>query len=171
MTWPQPDEIIFSEKTSALTKSSVWRLTISKLNFTEIIPPTKGLLVKWLENGEGIELQNQQSSLINWAGQSIGDFPFLVLPDKCAWKTNALYCFLFSTADFNPKTNWPDDYFQNAIATQDALYKINSNNLASPQLIFSPEIKNPLDATNLKILGQQILFLNRYDNQLYSLGI
>jgi hypothetical protein len=170
--WLRPQEIIFSEKPSALTSSSAWRLDLTNLAFTKIIPPGNGLLLKWLKNDLGLKFQNQKSSLINWAGQIINDFPFLALPDKCAWRGDTLYCFLFSDGiGIGPKTNWPDDYLQKAVYTKDALYKLDLNDLTKPQLIFTPNEQAPIDATILKILGNQILFINRYDNHLYSLEI
>lgn len=171
MDWLKPEEIIFSEKPSTLTLGSVWRLELSKLNFQEIISPGRGLFLKWLKDDLGLKFQKQKSSLINWAGQVINDFPFLVLPDKCIFRADSLYCFLFSTNGLSPKTNWPDDYLQKAVYTKDDFYKIDLNNLTNPQLIFSQWAGKTIDATNLKILGNQILFLNRYDNNLYGLEL
>jgi hypothetical protein len=169
--WLRPEEIIFSEKPSALTLSSAWRLNISKLNFTEIISPGRGLLLRWLKDDLGLKFQNSESSLINWAGQVINELPFLALPDKCVFKSDALYCFLFSSGNLSRKTNWPDDYLQGVIYTKDDFYKIDLNNLAEPQLIFNQWGGKAIDATNLKIFGNQILFLNRYDNNLYGLEL
>lgn len=170
MDWLRSEEIIFSDKPSALTINSVWRLNLPKLIFDEIVSPGRGLSLKWLKDDLGLKFQNKKSSLINWAGQAINDFPFLVLPDKCVFKTDYLYCFLFSADGISPKANWPDDYLQGAIYTKDDLYKIDLNNLAEPQLIFSQWGKN-IDAVNLETLGNQILFINRYDNQLYGLEL
>ena len=92
--WLRPDEIIFTDKPSSLVAGSAWRLNLSKLNFDEIISPGAGLIIKWLKDDLGLKFQNQKSSLINWAGQTINDFSFMVLPDKCVLKSDFLYCFL-----------------------------------------------------------------------------
>ena len=170
MDWLRPDEIIFTDKPSNLAMGSAWRLNLSKLNFDEIVPPGNGLIIKWLKDDLGLKFQNQKSSLINWAGQVINDFPFMILPDKCVLKSNSLYCFLFTPT--SPKTNWPDDYFQKSIYTNDGFYKFDLNNLTAPELVFDPTTAGKIiDAANLKTLGNKILFINRYDNQLYSLEI
>ena len=170
MDWLRPDEIIFTDKPSSLVMGSAWRLNLSKLNFDEIVPPGNGLIIKWLKDDLGLKFQNQKSSLINWAGQVINDFPFMILPDKCVLKSNSLYCFLFTPT--SPKTNWPDDYLQKSIYTNDGFYKFDLNNLTAPELVFDPTTEGKIiDAANLKTLGNKILFINRYDNLLYSLGI
>ncbi|MDP3052723.1 MAG: hypothetical protein Q8N22_02055 [bacterium] len=172
MNWLIPDEIIFTGKPSNSVMGSAWRLNFAKptkTTFTEIVPPGTGLMIKWLKEDSGLKFQNQKSSLINWTGQTINNFSIMVLPDKCVLKSDSLYCFLFTSA--NPKINWPDDYLQKSIYTIDALYKFNLNNLVAPELIFAPTEGKIIDASDLKILGDQILFINRYDNQLYSLEV
>jgi hypothetical protein len=169
MDWLRPDEIIFTDKPSSLVMGSAWRLNLSKLNLDEIISPGNGLMIKWLKDDLGLKFQNQKSSLINWAGQTINNFPFMVLPEKCVLKSDFLYCFLFSSD--NPKINWPDDYLQKSIYTNDGFYKFDLNNLTVPELVFDQWGEKSIDASNLKLLGNQILFINRYDNQLYSLEI
>lgn len=168
--WLRPDEIIFSDKPSSLAPGSAWRLNLSKLNFDEIIPSGNGLMIKWLNEDLGLKFQNQKSSLINWGGQVINDFPFMVLPDKCVLKSDSLYCFLFTPA--SPKIKWPDNYLQKSVYTQDALYKFNLNNLTAPELVFDAALKGKtIDASDLRLFGNQILFINRYDNLLYGLEI
>ncbi len=168
--WLRPDEIIFTDKPSSLVAGSAWRLNLSKLNFDEIISPGAGLIIKWLKDDLGLKFQNQKSSLINWAGQTINDFSFMVLPDKCVLKSDFLYCFLF--APTNPKTNWPDDYLQKSVYTEDDLYKFNLNNLTAPELVFESATEGKiLDTSMTKLLGNQILFINRYDNRLYGLEV
>ena len=168
--WLRPDEIIFTDKPSSLVAGSAWRLNLSKLNFDEIISPGAGLIIKWLKDDLGLKFQNQKSSLINWAGQTINDFSFMVLPDKCVLKSDFLYCFLFTPT--SPKTNWPDDYLQKSVYTEDDLYKFNLNNLTAPELVFESATEGKiLDTSMTKLLGNQILFINRYDNRLYGLEV
>lgn len=173
MEWLTPDEIIFTDKPSNLTMGSAWRLNFAKttkIAFTEIVSPGNGLMIKWLKNDLGLKFQNQQSSLINWAGQIMNNFSITVLPDKCVLMPNSLYCFLFTPT--NPKTNWPDDYLQKAVYTADNLYKFNLNdNSTNPIFVFAPIEGKIIDAADLKILGNKILFINRYDNLLYGLEI
>ncbi|MEK7624191.1 MAG: hypothetical protein AAB404_00460 [Patescibacteria group bacterium] len=168
--WLMPDELVFTDKPSSLAMGSAWRFNLSKLNFDEIVPPGNGLMIKWLKDDLGLKFQNQKSSLINWAGQAINDFPFMALPDKCVLKIDSLYCFLFTPA--SPKTKWPDDYLQKSTFTNDSLYKFNLGNLTAPELVFENTIEGKIiDASNLKLLGNQILFTNRYDSLLYGLEI
>lgn len=173
MEWTKPDTMIFSDKSSNSTMGSAWRLDFAKLAnpaFSEIVSPGAGLMIQWLKEDLGLKFQNQQSSLINWAGQLINSFSLMVLPDKCVLKSNFLYCFLFSPA--SSKINWPDDYLQKSIYTKDALYKFDlSDNLSNPTLVFIPAGGKFIDANNSQTIGNQILFINRYDNQLYSLEI
>jgi len=173
MEWLTPDEIIFTNKPSSLVMGSAWRLNFAKptkTTFTEIVPPGTGLMIKWLKEDLGLKLQNQKNNLINWAGQTINKFPIMIVPDKCTLKSNSLYCFLFTST--NPKINWPDDYLQKSVYTKDNLYKFDLDNLTAPELIFdSATAGRTIDATDVKILGNQILFINRYDNQLYGLEV
>jgi hypothetical protein len=175
MDWLTPDEIFFTDKPSGLVEGSAWRLNFAKptnTTFTEIIPPGNSLMIKWLKDDLGIKFQNQQSSLINWAGQTINNFSVMVLPNKCVSKSDSFYCFLFiDTIPRTSKINWPDDYFQKTIYTRDGLYKFDPKNLTEPQLVFDQWGEKNIDATNIKTVGNQILFINRYDNQLYSLEI
>ena len=168
------NQIFFSEKPAALAMGSAWRLdfpTAAKTTFTQIVAPGKGLLIKWLANNLGLKLQNQQRSLINSAGQTTGNISYLALPDKCAIKDNSLYCFLFNSN--NSKTIWPDDYLKKAVYTQDNLYKFDlSNPTNKPTLVFDViGAGKTIDASEVKISGNQIFFVNRYDNLLYSLDI
>ncbi len=101
MEWLTPNEIIFTDKPSNLIMSSAWRLNFAKPTnpvFTEIIQPGNGLMIKWLKDDLGLKFQNQQSSLINWAGQIMNNFSAMILPDKCVLKSDSLYCFLFTPA-------------------------------------------------------------------------
>jgi len=171
--WLKPDEIIFSDKPSGSVMGSAWRLNFTKPaspNFMEVVSPGNGLMIKWLEENLGLKFQNQKSSLINWAGQTINNFSIMVLPEKCVLKSEFLYCFLFTPA--GQKISWPDDYLQRSVYTADNLYKLGLDNLTEPKLIFNPVTEEKIiDAAKLKIFGNQIFFINRYDNQLYSLEL
>lgn len=167
MEWLKPDEIIFTQRASISADSAVWRLGLSKLAFSEVVPSVKGLLVKWLRENLGLKFQNQKTDLITNEGKVIYNFPFLVLPDKCLATKESVYCFLFG---LKQGVELPDDYWQKVFYSRDSLFKFDLNNLQAPQLVFDNWGKE-IDAFHPRLLGEQILFVNRYDNLLYGLEV
>ena len=139
-------------------------------------------------NGGRLSLVNAQGSLIN-------SISFLTLPSKCAFDTRTqnqtsptstvktavtssamssaparyLYCAIPRDGAKLRTATMPDDYNKKKFFTSDNFYKINlaDGNLAQ---VFSDPSRS-LDATNLKIFGDYLFFVNRYDQRLYWISL
>lgn len=174
LSWIKNEEILFYETPSANLATSLYSINIANKTIKPLIKSEYGLTVNWSLDGKfGIKLTNTNrvpsSVLIDASGNELAGLSSLLFPPKCQILERAkIYCGI-------PKTipggiALPDDYYKNAIYFQDELYLID---LASGKasVIFNNRNNILIDASRLTIGNDQLLFINRYDNKLYSLDL
>lgn len=170
ISWISPDIILFHDKPSVRVPGSVWRYTISAKRLDPLITNVPGLWISWDKTASsGIKFVGKpQSSLevINLKGEIVYTSPFLTFPDKCALAGKALYCAVPQTPPRDD--NLPDAYLKRSFYTNDNIYEMD---LASKQqtLIFANSPVK-LDIIDLRVDGQKMYFINRYDQKLYQLS-
>lgn len=158
--------------------------------------PAVGILFTAKQNNQGGVF-----ALVDQSGKETKSFSFLTLPSKCVFyesnpvisasSTNtsssasttksspppaskpssqqSLLCAIprdRRPLDLNPL---PDAYLKNALYTSDDIYSIDPAD-GTLKLVFNDKAKN-IDASNLKVFGRTLYFVNRYDKKLYSLPL
>lgn len=173
LTWLDPSEILLLISTpSADIPSSLWSINLKSKTLKPLIRDEMGLVINWSKNGDsGIKLNNinlkPKINLIDNLANVLQEFNFVTLPEKCALEENKIYCgvpkFLRSGLVL------PDDYYKKAVYFKDDLYLIDliTNEIS---LLYSGD-ETLIDARHLILDGGQILFINQYDDRLYSLQL
>lgn len=171
LEWVLPDLIYLKEKPSAEIAGSLWSFDIKKLTFKQIIKDENGLMAKWAPDGRrGLKFTGNgitnSLTLIDNQNALLKKWPFVTLPSKCALDNDSGYCAV--PAFIQPRTKLPDEYLKQQINFTDVIYSINLNSGAS-EIVFENE--TAIDADNLLLNGQQLIFINRYNQKLYSLEL
>ncbi len=174
LSWIKSDKIYLQSKPTSASSLETWsadpvKKTLKKLDILGSALDT--IMLRWFKkSGLGLRLSaptvnTTNLSLVHVAGAELLGLPFKTLPDKCAFaNADLLYCAVPN--NLPARANLPDDYFQKKIFTTDSIISYNLETLEE-RVLFSGEV----DATELNILGNQLFFINRYDEKIYSLKI
>ncbi|MBT9171290.1 MAG: hypothetical protein DDT18_01663 [Actinobacteria bacterium] len=179
LDWILPETVILTPKPSAFSAVSAWNVDIKNKTFKPLWPiDLSGLMINWsidgrtdgklgLQFNSGKEGSKDSLILINEKGEKRANLDFLTLPNKCFFAEPKIYCAV--PLEIPKDTILPDDYLKRAVYFKDFLYQIdiNQNSLSD---IFSAS-EPVIDAVRLFISGNQLLFINRYDDRLYSLEL
>ncbi len=175
LKWIENNAILLVPKPSFDFSSEIWKINIKTKTLLKLMSD-KGMMVGWSKFGDlGLKFSaaannSYNFSLIDNSGVDKAAFKFLTFPDKCLISgPSQIYCAVPRNQDVFSRLVFPDDYLKRGVYFQDGIYQID---LAQNkfQTLFQEE--SPLiDAVNLKISGNRLLFINRYDNRLYSLAI
>jgi len=174
LNWVSPSEVIIIERPSSKYISSAWLINLSTKRI-EKITSGKGLIIN---QGGGWRLRSAYGvgddslSLIKAeTNKVVSSFKFKTLASKCMINQDNIYCAVPSQLPSN--IILPDDYLSKAFMSNDIIYSFNIN--TESQLLESKIIYNEsdviVDATDIKIVDDQLYFINRYNQRLYSLKI
>ncbi|MDP1689313.1 MAG: hypothetical protein Q8L47_04265 [bacterium] len=172
ITWASSDVILFKEKPAARIPSSIWKYTISSKNFEPLITGQNGLWLEWNKTvNYGIKFTNVEDGrleVIDARGENIFTLPFITFPDKCVLNADSLYCAVPQIPPLSKEL--PDDYLKRAFYTNDLFYKADLKS-GKLELLFGVSASPLLDVKDLKIEGNKLYFINRYDKKLYQLSL
>lgn len=131
-----------------------------------------GLVIQWSANDElGIKLNSvnnrPQTSLIDGNGVTLSQLTFVTLPSKCLIEELKIYCAV--PKNIGEGLKLPEDYYKKAVYFDDTFYLINLSDGSVSELKSDLELK--IDAEHLELRNNQLLFKNRLDSKLYSLGL
>lgn len=175
LKWINDNNIVFMPKSSFDFISEVWDYNIQAKTFSKIAGGS-GLMLNWSKFGDvalefsAAQNKNYSLSLIDNNGNIKGGFKFLTFPDKCFISSpSQIYCAVSRDQNAFNGLTLPDDYLKRGIYFKDGIYQVDITQNKF-QALFEGE--DPvIDATNLTLDGSKLLFINRYDNKLYSLDI
>jgi len=170
--WLKDNELLFSEDPSVENNGRMYSFNLTNKTFKTLIGGEFGLAIKWAKDGHlGIKINSDQRvpklSLIDEFGSPIANFTFLSVPEKCLIDAQKIYCGV-------PKNTrsgmvLPDDFYSKKYYFIDDIFELDLPTGAITKLFDGNEIA--IDATNLKIKDNSLLFINRYDNKVYSLKL
>lgn len=175
IVWTAADKIILTPKPSYLTEGQVWAVDI-KAKTLDFLVSGQGLMVNWANDGRlGIKFavsgsgRDSRSTLIDAKGVDKASFDFLALPDKCFFPKPKIYCAIprFHNAIRDPLL--PDDYLKRAVYYKDFIYQIDVDANSFEPLYDS--VEPAIDARRLNLNGNELFFINRYDNKIYGLEL
>ncbi|MDI6717726.1 MAG: hypothetical protein QMD86_01605 [Patescibacteria group bacterium] len=176
LKWVENDRLLLVPKPSFDTESDMWEFNLKAKTFSKLLS-NRGLMASWSKFGDiGLKFSANENhsynfGLIDNKGQTKANFQFKTFPDKCFISSpSQIYCAISRNQDvFFGTAIFPDDYLKRSILFKDGIYQID---LTSNKLQALYEEEEPvIDAVNLSILGNKLLFMNRYDGKLYSLDL
>ena len=179
LDWILPETVILAPKPSTFSAVSAWSVDIKNKTFKPLWPiDLSGLMVNWSIDGRtdeklglrfnsGKEGNKDSLIMINEKGEKRANFDFLTLPNKCFFAEPKIYCAV--PLEIPKDTILPDDYLKKAVYFKDFLYQIDVSQNSLSEIFSAPE--PIIDATRLFVSNNQLLFINRYDNRLYSLEL
>lgn len=181
--------LVFDAQAQALTPISLALPGLESIWSTATtVIPSEGLIFSANNSGAGGNLQ-----LDDISGDTLQNLTIATLPSKCGFgittstasqtssgngtttaPTTAsstsylnLYCGIPRNTTAFSSARLPDDYEQLALFTSDDIYSINTETGAI-NIIWNDQSQN-VDVSNLQVLGNSLFFINRYNNELYSL--
>lgn len=175
LTWVNNDMVLLSSKPSKDYVSDIWSLNLKTKSLTKIFSGN-GIMLGWDKFGEmGLKFQNLSEkrlsfAVVNKKGEEKGAIKAITFPEKCFISSvTQFYCGISQDQTIFSKVDFPDDYLNRNVSFKDGIYQIDilSNTLVPLYISENPilDIKNPV------LNGNQLLFINRYDNRLYSLSL
>jgi hypothetical protein len=172
LDWLNASKILFHSDTSIETRGYVYSFDLITKTLTTLINGENGLSVNWAKDGTmGIKInttdRKPKTSLIDNFGSNIANFTFLTLPEKCLIDSQKIYCGI--PQNINSGATLPDDYYNKSKYFIDDIFELDLPTGKITKIFDGSQVA--LDAYNLKIKGSSLLFINRYDNKLYSLNL
>lgn len=174
LLWPEANTILLVPKPSYTYRNDIFIVDIKNKT---INPFTSGYgsMLNWSKDGGEFGLKfesdikgaNRTLSLIDNAGVTRANMGFATLPNKCSIGVEKIYCAIPQSYTSFQEPALPDDYLKRAAYATDFIYVIDiaQNSFSS---IFT-EAEPALDAIHFTPFDGQLLFMNRYDDRVYSL--
>ncbi len=167
------DSLLIAERPASFYAGRLWKLNLKTLELSLLFSPANGALVSWDSSDELLFRYTAPDKFAIYNEQLKSVYPvlFTTVPWKCD-AAGIVYCFV--PQEFPPglgSTQLPDDYLQRRFFTIDNLYQI-SESVGDTELILRSGTGSnidPLDAKNLRVSGDTLYFINRYDDGLYRL--
>ncbi len=145
-------------------------------HFSRIAGPLNGLVALASPSGKWVLISFTSDDAIhmNLVNTSTGEdmpLPVATIADKCVWTSDdsAIYCGIPQNP--TPGLNYPDDWYQGAVAFSDRIWKIQVvGRYAQLVLDFPTETKDSLDAEALAVdpSNNVLVFVNKNDGSLWS---
>ncbi|MBI4087660.1 MAG: hypothetical protein HY434_02410 [Candidatus Liptonbacteria bacterium] len=198
LNWVRQSHILLVEKSSAAVTGAMWMYDTASGKLT-LVSEGLGLQSFWNETSTNVGLVFSAArsghggilSLIDALGNVVKRLRLATLPSKCAFgreqtmpqtsdaasssspnasgSSDVLYCAVPRDANAFSKARLPDDYSKKALFTADDLYKIDLSQ-GNIMPIFNDE-SQLFDASNLKVFGQNLFFVNRLDSKVYAVSL
>ncbi len=175
LRWPTTTAVYISQKPSGYANQTVLSFDPKNIIFKPFAEGN-GLILKWNDTASyGLLFSTSDAGkaptlkLINKEAIVIGAFPKLTLPEKCVFshKAAALYCAVPS--EFSLTAVWPDDYYQAAFNTEEAIYQINPESLEAQPLISSAIFE--VSGIDLNQDESALIFYDKTSSKLYGLEL
>lgn len=175
ISWPQKDVLYMAQRPSADSISDMWRVDLKTKTIKKFLSD-RGLMVRWAPFGTRAlkftttEGRVHKLALIDDKGVEQAAVKFVTLPNKCVMTgPTQMYCAIPRDQGALAKMALPDDYLKRKVYFKDGIYQIDITNNGIRAIY--EEDAPAIDATDLTVLNDRILFINRYDRKLYSLKL
>lgn len=176
--WPAASRLAVRTRPSGLAQSVVYLVNLSDKKMEKIFNETYGLTLLWSPLGDKVlfsetnsQGKNLKLKIADNKGRVIGETKLATLPEKCVWSQDNRVFFCAVPRVIPDKAVLPDDYYKGLLNLADDFYKINME--TGQSYLLTEESSNNYDAVNL-LLNQQedyLIFVNKKNNLLYSLGL
>ena len=174
LKWLTADQILLIPQPSSQINGEIWSVSV-KNKTINLLASGRGIMANFADDASwGLKFnvgpapdRTPSLQLIDKDGSQKANFEFSTLPDKCLITLSALYCAI--PQNLTSKINLPDDFLKKAAYFKDAIYRIDINQNSS-EIIYSGD-EPIIDAVRFSLIGNRLLFINRYDKKLYSLEL
>ena len=177
--WIAPRKILISSPPSGQAENQIWVLDLED-NTLGLAASGKGLMTQWSPDGalgllsEAIGERTLQLRLIDNSGAVMANIiSFVTLPEKCLISDPQIYCAIPKRYNSITSPIMPDDYLKRAVYSIDKFSLINfsaEEQTSNTTLIFNEE-EPAIDAIHLSFFENKLIFINRYDDRIYSLEL
>jgi len=174
LKWLTSNKILLVSKPSSQIVGEIWEIDINKKTM-RLFADGYGLMINWAkDNSLGLKFSVTQKgeselNLIDSAGVAKASLGFSTLPDKCLIGLAKIYCAIPQNYNAVKAPLLPDDYLKKAVYFEDKIYEIDIK--ANSFLEIPIGAETVIDAVNLSLAGNAVIFMNRYDNKLYKLDL
>lgn len=174
LLWTIKDKIFLVSKPSYQYAGEIWAVDI-KIKKLDLLAAGRGLMINWSPDGErGLMFKNTKGNsyemnLIDKSGSALAKIESIVLPTKCLVLQSKMYCAVSQGHNSFNDPKLPDDYLKRAVYFKDAFYLFDITDNSSEFLFASNQ--PAIDALNLSLAGNNLLFINKYDDKIYSLEL
>ncbi len=172
--WLSSNKILLVPKMLTEAEMEIWSVDLKTKN-TVRFSAGNGLIFSFSKLGDlGIEFNTNSDkpklSLIDGNGTRLADFGFYTFPQKCfiAGRANIFCAVPRDQAAFN-RVKFVDDYFKRGVFSKDDFVQLDLNGNKLETVVFGDN--QSIDAHFISFYGNKFLFINRYDNRLYSLAL
>jgi len=172
--WINPNKILLIPKMFTEAEMEIWSVDLKAKTIARFLSGN-GLILSFSKFGDqGIEfstnLNTSKLSLIDGNGIKLADFGFYTFPQKCfmAGRTNIFCAVPKDQAVFN-RVKFVDDYFKRGVFSRDDFVQLDLSGNKIETLVSGDN--QSIDAYSVLFYGNKFLFINRYDNRLYSLAL
>ena len=171
--WAKTNTLLLYEKPSVEVPGSLYSFDIINKTIKKIINNENGLSINWSGNYEyGLKLNSSinktnRLSLINTEGNEILDMSFITVPSKCLIESSKIYCGI--PKNIREGIVLPDNYFTREDYFIDDIFELDLPTGKITKLFDGNAAI--LDAFDLKLKDVALLFINRYNNKVYSLKL
>ena len=167
LDWAQEEKINLLQKPSSVAESGLWSIDL-KTKTIKNLASDLSLVIKWNKNGSFGLKYNNFISLIDADARVLASSLPTTLPSKCVFVEKILYCAFPRL--INKRDSFLDDYLKKKLYTEDDFSSIDTETGALNKIFDSGNAL--IDADKLRALNNEtILFINRYDNKIYSLKV
>lgn len=172
LSWLKDYELLLSSYPSIETRNYVYSFNLKNKLLKTLINGEYGLIINWAKGGDsGIKIntveRKARTSLIDNSGNAIANLTFLTMPEKCLIDSQKIYCGI--PQNIREGIILPDDYYKKTDYFIDDIFELDLPTGRVSKIFDGNDM--PLDAYNLKIKDNNLLFINRYDNKLYALKL
>lgn len=174
LNWLTNQEILLHSDPSVASRGYVYSFNLTDKILKTLIDGEYGLDIKWASNGGlGIKINSTdrlaELSLIDNFGSNIPYFkkPLLTMPEKCLIESQKVYCGI--PKNIRQGLILPDDYYKKNDYFIDDIFEFDLPTGKITKLFDGNDVA--LDARDLKLKDNNLLFINRYDNKVYSLNL
>lgn len=194
LQWISKNQFVLSDRPSAQTTGSSWIYNSQTKALTSILYEMSGVETIWGGTSTPIGLAfftNPASGsnylrLMDQSGTSLHDLNFMTMPTKCAFNNETttvisgattsttstvlmpfLYCGVPTDQSQLTSAQLPDDYNDGTVFTSDKIIKLNT--ATGDLFTLWNGTTQDVDATDIKVVGNSLYLINRYDQKLYAL--
>lgn len=171
LDWPDANKIFLVSKPSNKYVGETWYFNVSGKTLNKFDSDTALSVIFSQPYNYGLKFiskdrQSMTVTVVDKTGTKLADMPFFSIFNKCSFAFDAKAAYCAIPVSFNAGSFiLPDDYLKGGIYTSDAVYKIDMATAEISKVIDS--YTATIDAVDLKAVGNNLYFINRYDGLLY----
>lgn len=132
-------------------------------------PDGSKMLMSFVSNGG----KNLNLAVANSDGQEYVDLKVPTIVSKCVWSNDSNNVFCALPSNIESEIVLPNDYYSGKFLSKDTFWKINVKNGRKERIVEVEDINDIYDASDLLLSPREdlLFFINRYDENVYRIGL